>query len=426
MANIRRTSRTAFTLVEMLVATALTLFIMAIISQTFGQATKTFSKLRTAGQLQERTRGAINLIRRDLATEHFAGPYPGGRGGPFVGSQRLDLEGWQPPAFGFFAIRQNGPSLFEPIGAPLTDGEGLASTRATSHVLQFTSHLPAGQPTELFSANVFDPVGSAATNSISTILKSTRFAGNEFVTGSSLYYSRWSEICYFLWPSGDTTATGVQLFSLRRKAKLLAPKSVDFTLPVQLMTIADAALFVAGNPDLALRFIPIAPNQAYVQLMGPEVVANPGARMALVPQTDLNGNQTGSDIVLTDVIGFELKAAWSDNPWFNDPTINPDAWAGSSPANLVDTDNPYSDLPPSTLSSNPLFSGQRHFDTWFRDSLTESIDWDAMRQPNYVGYLVRAPWQVPLRINVRSLQVKFRIYDTKAEQTRQVTLVQEI
>ena len=62
----RSTPRTGFTLMELLVATALILFIMAIIAQAFGAASKTFTTMRTAGQLQERNRTATNIIRKDL------------------------------------------------------------------------------------------------------------------------------------------------------------------------------------------------------------------------------------------------------------------------------------------------------------------------------------------------------------------------
>src|SRR5262245_52803952 len=168
--RIQRRERVAFTLVEMLVAVALTLFIVAIIAEAFGAATKTFSTMRTAGQLQERTRGGAIVLRLDLAAEHFDGPYIGGRGGPRVGDQRLDLAGWMPPRKGYFEIRQFTSAIPEPVqffinnGTAMTDGEGLPSTRAgldpnpnifpSGHILRFTVKLPDLPAAELYSAEL--------------------------------------------------------------------------------------------------------------------------------------------------------------------------------------------------------------------------------------------------------------------------------
>ena len=132
--------RYGFTLVELLVATALTLFLMAIISEAFGAASKTFNTMRSAGDMQERMRQGAQIIRRDLAAEHFDGPFIGGRQGRRLGEQRLDLPGWAPSKGGYFEIRQFTTSIPEPVqyflnnGVAMTDGEGLQSTRTDNHI----------------------------------------------------------------------------------------------------------------------------------------------------------------------------------------------------------------------------------------------------------------------------------------------------
>src|SRR5262245_29335828 len=65
--------RTAFTLVEMLIAMALTIFVMVILSQCFILGLETFSCLKEIGDMQEELRSAANLLRADLSQDHFEG-----------------------------------------------------------------------------------------------------------------------------------------------------------------------------------------------------------------------------------------------------------------------------------------------------------------------------------------------------------------
>ena len=64
--------RRAFTLVEMLVAMALIIFIMAILSEAFVAGLETFRQLKAIGDMQEKLRSVATVLRRDLAAEHFA------------------------------------------------------------------------------------------------------------------------------------------------------------------------------------------------------------------------------------------------------------------------------------------------------------------------------------------------------------------
>src|SRR4051794_35510351 len=102
--------RAGFTLVEMLVATALVLVIMLIITQAFASASKTFTTVRAAGDMQTRLRTGINIARKDLGADHFGPPYGSARGGPHLSDQRLDQPGWGPPRAGYFEFRQLGDS----------------------------------------------------------------------------------------------------------------------------------------------------------------------------------------------------------------------------------------------------------------------------------------------------------------------------
>src|SRR4029077_20779351 len=71
--NFMRSRRAAFTLVEMMVAMTLTVFVMVILSQCFVQGLETFSGLKAIGDMQEELRTTTNLLRADLSADHFEG-----------------------------------------------------------------------------------------------------------------------------------------------------------------------------------------------------------------------------------------------------------------------------------------------------------------------------------------------------------------
>jgi hypothetical protein len=463
--RIKRPVRAAFTLVEMMVAMALTLFIMAIIAEVFGSAQRTFSAMRTAGQLQERMRSGAMVLRRDLQSEHFDGPFVAGRGGPRVGDQRLDQAGWVPPPRGYFEIRQFAPSIFEPVqyfannGFAMTDGEGIVSTRAdgpttanpnnNGHVLRMTVRLPDLSAPELFSAELPTTVTVQTPNGPQPFPLAINNQINSFVTGQSFVYSRWGEVQYFLKATGDTTpqttnGPSLPLYSLRRRVRLLAPNGV----PIPNVLQTDAALLMARYPDVAIvRTGPGSfPNTVNIRVLGPDDVRNPGTTVlgdpirmpysAYSQRMDTNGNmyETGDDILITDVLSFEIKAAWFSNPFFEN------ILTGSSPASpdmappANNTEAPFADLPQASINPlapplNPIYAGQRVFDTWI--NADDSIDWDKAlptggQNNGLRGFLESWQTQPPLRINVRAVQIKIRVWDAQKEQARQITVIQEI
>ncbi len=142
--NLRR----GFTIVELLVAAALSMFIMAILSTAFSKGIDTFRTVRAAGNMQEKLRMASVVIKRDLAAQHFDGGFHPGLSGAFLTDQRLDQVGWTPPSQGYFFIANPDPGIFEGI-----DEDGIWSTRATSHQMGMTVKLSGQTPDQLFYAN---------------------------------------------------------------------------------------------------------------------------------------------------------------------------------------------------------------------------------------------------------------------------------
>ncbi len=65
--------RSGFTLVELMVAMALIMFIMAILSEAFGAAMKSFRDLKASADMAERLRAAGTMLRRELSADHFDG-----------------------------------------------------------------------------------------------------------------------------------------------------------------------------------------------------------------------------------------------------------------------------------------------------------------------------------------------------------------
>jgi hypothetical protein len=67
----QKNARGAFTLVEMLVATALVMFIMLILSEAFVAGLEAFRTLKGIGDMEERLRAAALVLRTDLQADHF-------------------------------------------------------------------------------------------------------------------------------------------------------------------------------------------------------------------------------------------------------------------------------------------------------------------------------------------------------------------
>src|SRR5260221_9194054 len=67
----QRHARAGLTLVEMLIALALSIFIMAIMSEAFVKGLEAFGQFKALSDLEQRLRTFANIIRRDLRAPHF-------------------------------------------------------------------------------------------------------------------------------------------------------------------------------------------------------------------------------------------------------------------------------------------------------------------------------------------------------------------
>jgi hypothetical protein len=276
--------RQGFTIVELLVAMALTLFIMVILSQAFVAGMETFRQLKAVGDMNDRLRTASTFLRSDLRAVLLTGNQPL--------SQILSVP---PPVAGsggqgFFRVWQDSPNNTATLAAPAITGpfpQSSAITTATNHtysggnpgtpdtvlladcgtgqqeVIRVTTGTPGTNTfTATFQKTHTTPFPlvvceGSDPDSIASIVSTTHnlhFSINltqlgqrredflSAVVGSNspsytsllesygptafrdpvthLYNSQWGEVVYFLVPNGNTTPGGVPLFGLYRRQVL--------------------------------------------------------------------------------------------------------------------------------------------------------------------------------------------------------------
>ena len=135
--------RPGFTLVEMMVAMTLTIFVMVILSQCFVQGLETFSGLKAIGDMQEELRTATTLLRADLSMDHFEGKRRLSDPAANLINEKIRE--------GFFVIGQGYPP--NATGQKVEGAEdGIASVRATDHWFHFSVKMRGNSPDKFFSA----------------------------------------------------------------------------------------------------------------------------------------------------------------------------------------------------------------------------------------------------------------------------------
>jgi hypothetical protein len=442
MRQIRRT-RAGFTLVELLVAAALSMVIMLIIGFAMQKCIESFRTMRAVSQLQERLKSVHLALKRDMESEHFV-PSTAPNGASFSGvklsQQRLDLAIWQPPNEGFFSIMQGQsvggdplnpgpwPSIFEG-----RDSDGLPSTRAVTHSLHFTARLipdPAistiAREEDYFYATVAP--GSALANPPITSADFTRpFPGNN--ASNNIFASRWAEVMYFLVPKG-ANANGEPLFALYRRQRLLAPQgsasvpwnvALESAYPNVSWSVPSARVNTTTDIPVRANRMPggFSPQPSSFDNTGNYVYGYGNIWRAFAYDEIPTINSVwGDDILVTDVLSFEIKANWSITDSATNATGASQAWESMSGVG-VNQDWPY-DYLPTLANANPRNTQYndstgpypaRTFDTW---SATDAAN---------ANPAIASP---PLRIRIQSLQFRLRVWDQNTQTARQITIVQDM
>lgn len=434
-AAARPTARRAFTLVEMMVSMTLVLFIMLIMSEAFTAGLESFRQLKAIGDLSDRLRAATNQMRTDLAADHFDGGTSSGK----LSGQTLpiDVVGGH---HGFFRIWQGS----QPTGEG-NDPDLIASTRATDHMLHFSVKLTGNRRENFFAA---------LTNDSSLTPSLCASGGPAAYRDSSYYRSQWAEIAYFLRPTGTSTTdksggTTLPLFALYRRVKVITPASeVSATANGWNTTNRAAAGTLTTNYyDVSAQVDPASSPNVYfntesaitvpVRRFGMQALTMPptsdqpnyagllssasGTYAYTRYQDEGIAGMTGADLLLVDVISFDIKVLSSTVPT-----------GGAAPTEFLDlfrlTDASASPSYYTTaLTNNNLnsaFTGAtvpRVFDTWTNaDTATDGYY-------DYSSYATAGTYRsLPLNIKITAIQITLRIWDTKTQNSRQITIRQDL
>jgi type II secretory pathway pseudopilin PulG len=458
--------RSGFTIVELLVAMALIMFIMAILSEAFVAALKSFRDLKATADLAERLRSVSTLMRRELAADHFDG------------KRRLSAaDFWTggPPREGFFRVYQGSGPVLEgsdpnelAVGAPRT--LLMNSYRATDHMLHFTVKYRGNERGDFFSAAV--PGGDPLMNS--PLLKGGLHYQDAREDGGTKgqYNSQWAEVVYFLRATGDT-AKGTPLYALYRRQLLLVPDNglLRNTVPLpagrpaamsptdwaranypELSCVADANNVYFNNPrDVTMPVRRFGLTGLGGTLASTYVDPNTNAATptyATVSDSTANtatqAAYQGADLLMSDVLSFEVRLLLSDA---NQPANVPaNVNRFESLFDITGAAGGYRSVPAATIPppfgvGNPSFStaGPLVFDTWssYIDSPSavggqyDYSKWNgavsASRIPIYQRTFTNAnTTTTTVTIHVRAIQVTLRVWDVKTELTRQITIVQDL
>jgi hypothetical protein len=393
----------------MLVAIALVIFVMLLLTQAFVAGLGVFQELKAVGDMEDRLRMAATLLKRDLAADHWEGRKR-------LSDPNFFLQG--PPQNGFLRIWQGSAATLEG-----NDGDGLPSYVATDHLLHMTVKLRGNNRQDYFFADISgDPLplqfaGATAGAPDSRYQTST----------DKTYACQIAEVAYFLRPMGDF-ANGTALYTLYRRQRLAVPDNtnlnwgspvlngmlitttayseisckpnpqkpnpttgnvyfnnpIDLTVPQRRFGMLSASAVSTGNGG-----IPVRSDNRY------PIMADPIPSPA-VPGVDILPGPPGADILLTDVISFEIKI------------LRPAGW---------------DDVPLSLV--NPLFNGtngtQRVFDTWSSVE-DETYHYSTWNDPTAADQTTRLP-----RADViPAIKITLRIWDKKSQRTRQVTILQDM
>ncbi len=254
--------RKGLTLVEMLVALALTIFLMAILSEAFVTGLKAFRRLKAVGDMDQQLRTVSNILRRDLQADHFEG---GRRLSTYqINARRSDglydppepgyiSDGlYDRPELGYFFIAEGHSNGLTSV-LEGTDSVGRPSWRDTADPnpaannpgdrLAFTVRLSGNRPENFFFGAVpLRRVVNDPLNPTHLPLDNWGYPPSRFdQISNGVYSSQWAEIAYFIEPDlrpdgsvriayDETTNTALPLFKLYRVQLLLAPDAA--TLPL--------------------------------------------------------------------------------------------------------------------------------------------------------------------------------------------------
>lgn len=396
---MRRTSRAALTLIEMLVAMAITLIMMGAVVTIFGTVGNSVSGSRATMEISERLRNARNVLQRDLGNITVT----------MLPPRRPESDE------GYFEYVE-GPQwdgFFPTGGVPGLRGDG-------DDYLGFTAR-SQGEP----------------------------YVGRLGVLPGTTQ-SNTAEVIWYAMPNGlsipdPSGGTPLQLLTLYRRVLLIAPSSTANTgVPITDFQIANdiSAHPTGGTVGLnTLGDVTKRENRfSHDNTTGPHL---------LVPPTpfDAASGRLGEDVILTNVLAFDVKAYDRTVPlYYGD--INGNGTLDANEPALVPSDQGYGttaiagatggfvDLNYSSYQTgSSQFSGLGAqaalpgvYDTWSLHYEAGGIGLDGLDNggtPGVVDDPSEMQFPPPYPHPLRGIQVKIRVYEPDSRQVREVTVVQD-
>jgi hypothetical protein len=355
----------------MMVATALVLFVMVILTQAFSAGLEVFRQLKGIGDMEQRLRSTATIIRRDLVADHFEG------------KRRIsDPNFWVtgPPREGFLHIHGSAPTVLGPaVFDEHADADGIPSLRATDHVLHLTVKLRGNNRGDFFTTQV--PAGSP--------LLTLGQPDARFQDAGNTYNSQWAEVLYYLWSSG-TKAGSTPLYSLMCRRCLGVSKNDDLNWGTKAFMPLSTTLLTSYT-GISCQANPSAGQGGNIYFNNQTDLTVPDRRLAFATPPSPLG--TGEEILLTDVVSFSVQIL--------NTSIASDFIPSSTVANYGS-------------ASATLPSGATYFDTW--SSVNDGVA--------YTTYTAGS--NPPNPITISAIQITIRVWDVRTQQTRQITIVQDM
>ena len=428
---LNRNPRNAFTLVELMVAMALIILMLSIMSQAFVIATGVMQGLKEVADMQEKIRPAITLLQRDLGANHFEG------------SKKLsDLEFWDngPPKEGYFMLWQDKAS---DVAEGVTNNVTFSKSAAlANHMLAFTVKLPGKSPNDFFDSGLGASFGNIFFNGAGTPLGMTDSNIRRFESNANLIHSDWAEVAYFLGPhnagatpvadgntDGKNNPPSLPYFNLYRQQKLVLP---SFNISGVTLPVATAAIKEEISCETSTGTFN-KPSDLTVpwKRMGNRTLNHLGNRVGPLFSEFVNpSSKVNTDIIATNVISFDVKLLTDLRYDYEDLTT-------------ILSQSSYSAYPP--VSNYAIANGNaaiRVFDTWTTDqgNAANSIPkydfgfWNNITgkwQPsgNTAGNnsLIQV-WNVTNNtgLNIKAVQISLRIWDQKSNTAKMFVVVQKL
>lgn len=481
-------TRAGLTLVEMLIALALSIFIMAIMSEAFVKGLEAFGNFKALADLEQRLRTVANIIRRDLKAPHFdtskklsectvtgrAMPVLDGlKAGTYSAAEvtallrQLAPYQLKTPAEGFFSVeespnrRPNRSTMF----FEGTDSSGRPSYRdipafggggviaIPSDTLHFTSRLEGNDPSSFFYGKVR---AGALLDSAGLSTGGTRYDS----AGNGMYTTQAAEMLYFMGVDGSQNIPGVSLpggpvltFNLYRQAWLLVPNrfsdgsAVNGDAFYSTFPAAEIPTRYSIDNDVSAYYNSGTGNFFFNSMADVQHRArriNAGGIRTPRP-LDLLGNQDGSDIMLTNVISFDVKVF---DPFAYKIPLTPASGRGAY-VDIGDTFNDVIDvntgLVANTMPTAAAVPGDflaPAYGTTVNTIPTRpagipdngTFDTGTSRYEGSptatggAGSPLLNPTESPKThtFPFTSIQITIRVYEPKSKQTRQITIIQDM